>query len=304
MQPQPQPPQQPRILNHDELKSKWDAFSKTFQQVLEPSTNITAQSLISSLALYANNECSRHQKIHILDIGCGGGGGSFLIASQMPNSDDYELTSMDLSPEMVKLTRERCQILTQAPFHRKIHVVEGSAENLPFPDETFDAVFSNYCLHLVPNPDQMLKEIHRVLKKGGKASLSVWGRPENSPSFTVMQKAMMECKKRFNSHDGDENLVPLRSPFHLHQKDPLRERVLNAGFSKCLAWYQFQPFHAFSAREFAELNSLTPDFRALVEGSEEKRLELLNVLEGMAKETFDKNEPIGNEVLIVLMSKE
>ncbi|KAG2374574.1 hypothetical protein C9374_010593 [Naegleria lovaniensis] len=291
---QPTTPQQqtPRILNHDELKSKWDAFSKIFQQVIEPSTNITAQSLISSLVL--------NQKKHILDIGCGGGGGSYLIASQMPS--DCELTSMDLSSEMIKLTRDRCHLLTQAPFYRKINFVEGSAEKLPFEDETFDAIFSNYCLHLVPNPDQMLKEIHRVLKKGGKACLSVWGRPENSPSFTVMQKAMIECKKRFNVQDESNAVV--RSPFHLHQKDPLRERVLNSGFSKCLAWYQFQPFHSFSAREYAELNILTPDFRALVEGSEEKRLEVLSVLEGMANETFEKNEPIGNEVLIVLMSKD
>ncbi|KAF0972299.1 hypothetical protein FDP41_009202 [Naegleria fowleri] len=341
-----------RILNDQDLKNKYNAtFSKVFQQIYEPSTNITAQALISSLCI--NN------KKRILDIGCGAGGSGFLIASQMP--PDCELFCLDLSPDMLQLARERCDILTREPFSRKIHFVEGSAEKLPFEDETFDAVFSNYSLHVIPNPDEMLKEVARVLKTGGMSCMSVWGRPEKSPLFTLLQKASTECKKRFlkekNSSEGNNNKVlqlqnpPPRSQFHLSNLELLRERVLNTiltygtlhheeesasmihgksvpnngistttitttlkrkAFSQCLAWYQFQPFQAFNAREFAELNILSPDFQQWIqeeeeEGSKEKRtLEILQLLEEMAQQVMmmTNSEPIGNEALIVWMKKE
>ncbi|KAG2389246.1 hypothetical protein C9374_014646 [Naegleria lovaniensis] len=319
-----------RILNDDDLKNKYNAtFSKVFQEIYEPSTNITAQSLISSLGI--------NTKKHILDIGCGAGGSGFLIASQMP--PNAELVCMDLSPDMIQLARERCDILTREPFSRKIQFVEGSAEKLPFADESFDAVFSNYCLHVIPNPDHMLSEVGRVLKHGGMACLSVWGRPEKSPLFTILQKATVECKKRFlNSDSSSESSEsssstppppPPRSQFHLCHRELLRERVLNTTilktkdcsilqhkentvdemrirvFSQCLAWYQFQPFQAFDAREFAELNILSPEFQNLIRGSEEKRQQVLQLLEEMALEIMKStSEPIGNEALIVWMKKD
>jgi len=51
------------VLSASELKTKWDQFSKIFQQRMEPSTNISAYSLISSLNI-------REEKVkRILDLG-------------------------------------------------------------------------------------------------------------------------------------------------------------------------------------------------------------------------------------------
>ena len=287
---------EPIILGTEELKKKWDEFSKIFQELLEPSTNITAYSLVSLLGIREQND----KVLRILDLGCGGGGGSYLIASSMHK--DGHLTSLDLSKEMIKLTEEKCQVLTQAPFNRKIDYVDASAEELPFEDETFDAVFSNYCLHLVPNPDKVLSEVSRVLKKSGRACFSVWGRPVNSPQFTVVPKVIMECKKEWGMVD---NKPPVRSPFHLHDRDQLRERVLSRGFKTCLSWYQFQPFHALNAKEFTEVNVGTPDIRNLLQTvSEEQVQQFKTKMETYADEIYQSNNPMGNEVTIVIATKE
>jgi len=232
-------------------------------------------------------------------LGCGGGGGSYLIGvTQHPEA---HLTCMDLSSEMIRLTEEKCKPLTEAPFNRKIDFVEGSAESLPFEDGTFDAVLSNYCLHLVPNPDLVLKEVHRVLKKGGKACFSVWGRQEYSPQFTIIQKCVAECKKEWGIVD---NKLPPRSPFHLNNKDETRERALKVGFDMVQAWYQFQPFHTTTAKEFTELNIETPDLMALLSNvSEEQAQYFKDKMEKMAGAIYDKNEPIGNDVLMLLAIK-
>ena len=45
---------------------------------------------------------------------------------------------------------------------------EGSAETLPYPDRTFEAVFSNAALHWVRGQDEMLSQVQRVLRPGGR----------------------------------------------------------------------------------------------------------------------------------------
>ena len=51
---------------------------------------------------------------------------------------------------------------------RGIQAEQASAESLPYPDGTFDAVFSNAALHWVRDQDAMMAQVHRVLKPGGR----------------------------------------------------------------------------------------------------------------------------------------
>ena len=44
----------------------------------------------------------------------------------------------------------------------------ASAESLPFPDESFDVVTSNGAINLMPDKPAVLREIHRVLRRGGR----------------------------------------------------------------------------------------------------------------------------------------
>jgi ubiquinone/menaquinone biosynthesis C-methylase UbiE len=47
-------------------------------------------------------------------------------------------------------------------------LVEGTVERLPFPDDSFDAVMIGFAFHDFPSPDQACRELHRVLRPGGR----------------------------------------------------------------------------------------------------------------------------------------
>lgn len=61
---------------------------------------------------------------------------------------------------------------------KSVFTLVTDSEQLPFPDETFDSYTSNLCLQITPNYMDMLKKSYSVLKPGGKAAFSVWGREE------------------------------------------------------------------------------------------------------------------------------
>lgn len=100
----------------------------------------------------------------ILDLGCGNGEYSFLLAKRREN----QIIALDSSPEL-------CGIIRQELVKKKIQnvqVVDGDAHHLPFPNDSFDACFCNTVLEHVNDPEQIVKEIKRVLKKNGRVIIS------------------------------------------------------------------------------------------------------------------------------------
>lgn len=96
----------------------------------------------------------------LLDVGCGGGQVLSALAERHPA---LRLTGIDLSPRQVALARKRV-----AASSNRTEVIEGSAENLPFPTSHFDAVISLASIKHWPNPATGLRECIRVLKPGGR----------------------------------------------------------------------------------------------------------------------------------------
>jgi arsenite methyltransferase len=102
----------------------------------------------------------------VLDIGCGAGMDS-LIAAQMVGSGG-SVTGIDMTPQMVAKARASVAEMGMT----NVEVVEGSAEHLPFPDGSFDAVISNGVIDLIPDKDAVFSEIVRVLRPGGRIQLA------------------------------------------------------------------------------------------------------------------------------------
>ena len=103
----------------------------------------------------------------ILDLGCGPGKDVFLFSKS-----GYEAVGIDGSPEMIKQARKR--------FPNEKFIVMD-VRDLKFPDGTFDAVWSWSVLTHLNKADKtvVLREVHRVLKKGGLFTQMVWkGRGE------------------------------------------------------------------------------------------------------------------------------
>jgi ubiquinone/menaquinone biosynthesis C-methylase UbiE len=101
-----------------------------------------------------------------LDVGCGNGRHSSLLAEQ-----GLDVVGIDFSMEMVKLASDR----------PGISVVRGEALSLPFKDASFDLVVHIATLHHVPTSKLRqigMDETARILKSGGRTFVSVWAREQ------------------------------------------------------------------------------------------------------------------------------
>ncbi len=96
-----------------------------------------------------------------LEIGPGPG---FVGLEWLSHAADATLTGCEISPAMIEVARKNAK---NYGFEERTEYVEGSGMQLPFQDETFDAVFSNDSLHEWENPEKVFSEIYRVLKPGG-----------------------------------------------------------------------------------------------------------------------------------------
>jgi ubiquinone/menaquinone biosynthesis C-methylase UbiE len=93
----------------------------------------------------------------VLEVSCGAGGGaSYIVRTLRPAF----YTGLDLNPASIDLCRKR-HILPGLDF------VQGDAENLPFADQSFDAVINVEASHQYPRFGRFLAEVARVLRPGG-----------------------------------------------------------------------------------------------------------------------------------------
>ena len=102
----------------------------------------------------------------VLEIGCGSGVDTLEFAR-----NGASVTATDMTDNAVNLTRELAQ---EAGL--SIKVVQTSATELPFPDSSFDCVYSYGVLHHIPDIDSALTEVHRVLRPGGTVMVMLYHR--------------------------------------------------------------------------------------------------------------------------------
>jgi len=102
---------------------------------------------------------------NLIDIGCGNGA---FLAVFHKESPETKISGLDISHEMVMRCRER---IPDAVF------TEGDAEDMPFSDDSFDAVSCHMSIHHHPHPEKSLKEMYRILGKRGTVLINEFTGP-------------------------------------------------------------------------------------------------------------------------------
>lgn len=98
--------------------------------------------------------------LSVLEIGCGSGYGTKLIVDQFGAGS---VVAIDLDPAMVDRARHRLR-----RYRNTVEISTGSADNLPFPDAHFQAVFDFGIIHHVEDWRLAIAEVARVLRPGGR----------------------------------------------------------------------------------------------------------------------------------------
>ena len=117
-----------------------------------------------------------------------GGGASYLTRTLKPAS----YTGLDFNAAGVEFCKERHQL-------PGLDFVPGDAENLPFPDESFDAVINVEASHIYPHFERFLSEVKRVLRPGGHFLYADF---RNRDGFGAWESALAESGLRQESKRG------------------------------------------------------------------------------------------------------
>jgi demethylmenaquinone methyltransferase/2-methoxy-6-polyprenyl-1,4-benzoquinol methylase len=97
----------------------------------------------------------------VLDV-CTGTAG---VAIEIAHHHDGQIVGLDVSHSMLEAG---LRAVEKKNLDGRVQLIQGRAEHLPFPDETFDTVVFTYLLRYVQDPDATIRELSRVLKPGGE----------------------------------------------------------------------------------------------------------------------------------------
>jgi len=106
----------------------------------------------------------------VLDLGSGGGFDVFIAAGKV--GAEGRAIGIDMTPEMLSNARAAISKFREKTGLSNVEFRLGEIEHLPVADSSIDVVISNCVINLSPDKQQVWNEIARVLRPGGKASIS------------------------------------------------------------------------------------------------------------------------------------
>ncbi|UCG23679.1 MAG: methyltransferase domain-containing protein [Chloroflexota bacterium] len=149
----------------------------------------------------------------VLDVGCGTG----ILAREavVRVGSTGSVTGLDLNEGMLAVARR-----TRPDVDWRL----GDAQELPFDDESFDVVVSQFALMYFPDRVAALKEMKRVLAPEGRLAIAVWGPFERATGYVTLAEIA-------TPHAGDDATNILKAPHVLGDEGKLASLFDGAGFA-------------------------------------------------------------------------
>jgi ubiquinone/menaquinone biosynthesis C-methylase UbiE len=187
----------------------------------------------------------------VLDVACGSGIVARTVAAQPGFSGT--IVGLDLSPAMLAAASR-----ASAAEGGAIEWVQGSAQELPFPDASFDLIFCQQGLQFFPDRQGAVIEMARVLAPGGEAAITTWRGLDENPFFAELARAV---HTHFSS-------PALEKPFSLGDPGELGSLLIGAGFTQVSVepvsiTTDYTHPHEFVARQIRASAAAIPALQAL-----------------------------------------
>ncbi len=162
----------------------------------------------------------------VLDIGCGTGA---LVTLIKRLHSDIDVVGLDPDPKALARARRKAERAAVT-----IQLDQGFSDELPYPDASFDRVFSSFMLHHLQAGEKKktLREVRRVLKPGGSLHLLDFGGPESGQSGFLTRLFHSSHTLKDNS---DSRIIALMSQAGLANPKVVRRRAMLFGM---IAYYQ------------------------------------------------------------------
>ena len=125
----------------------------------------------------------------VLDVGCGRG--AVLVPAAERVGSAGRVVAVDLSPEMVRLARDRVEA---AGVEAELRVMDG--EQLDVADASFSVVLCGFGIFFLPDPERAMAGVRRALAPGGSVGLSTWGAEDERWSWEDDLLADVDVERR------------------------------------------------------------------------------------------------------------
>jgi ubiquinone/menaquinone biosynthesis C-methylase UbiE len=147
----------------------------------------------------------------VLDVACGTG----ILARTVSNrvGINGSVVGLDINEGMLAVAAKK------APA---VEWRQGKAEALPFENNSFDAVVSQFGLMFFEDRQAAIREMFRVLKSGGHLAVAVWDSLDNTPGYAAVVKLLQRLF-------GEQTANAIRAPFILGDVEELRSLFRDAG---------------------------------------------------------------------------
>jgi len=179
--------------------------------------NYSVPGLFAPWASYLVQSAKAQPGEHVLDVACGTGIVARHLAPRV--GPQGRVVGLDLNPAMLSVGRAASE---REGFAIEWHT--GPAEKLPFPDGSFDLVLCQFGLMFFADRHQALTEMHRVLRPGGRITVSVWQGLDRHPFYQTLH----EVSRR---HLGKSSV---QAVFSMGDADELRHLLTEAGFQEAV----------------------------------------------------------------------
>lgn len=168
--------------------SLWSASADSYEEYL-PQTTLPFSK--HALEFTLETLLTQNPPLRILDVACGPGPLTQLAAERWPQETGTTIVATDFAGGMVKVLEKKAK--NNGWSHVSARVMDATAMDIP--SDSFDAAFCIFGLHLLPDGMKGLKEMYRVLRSGGVASVAIPVNMQHGPMAMEAIRRMVPGKE-------------------------------------------------------------------------------------------------------------